>query len=119
MKKSRQRRPANHLSFTDSYIGLVNELRDVDPLELRVTSTRRNGPDPFKLQRQIAAFGSSTAGMPPPWVYEASDGVLVLYNGVTRAVRIAKLAPGTTIPVRVIGRFKRAFAAEPKIGDYI
>lgn len=57
--------------------------------------------------------------MPPPWVYEASDGVLVLYNGVTRAARIAKLAPGTTIRVIVVGRLKRAFAAEPKIGDFI
>ena len=35
-------------------------------------------PDPFKLQTQIARFGASTAGMPPPWVYRGSDGVLVL-----------------------------------------
>ena len=31
-------------------------------------------------------------GMPTPWDYEASDGVFVLYNGVTRATRIAKAA---------------------------
>jgi hypothetical protein len=95
------------------------DFRDVDPRELRVTSARRSGPDPYKLQRQIAAFGSSAVGMPPPWVYEASDGVLVLYNGVTRAARIAKLAPRTTIRVLVVGRLKRAFGAEPKIGDSI
>jgi hypothetical protein len=57
------------------------------------------------------------AGMPPPWVYEGSDGVLMLYNGVTRATRIAKLVPGTLIRVEVIGTLPRAFAAEPKIGD--
>ncbi len=42
--------------------------------------SRRQGADPAKLQRQIALFGRSAVGMPPPWVYEASDGVLVLYK---------------------------------------
>src|SRR5205809_851109 len=95
------------------------DFRDVDPRELRITAARRSGPDPYKLQKQIAAFGSSAVGMPPPWVYKASDGALVLYNGVTRAARIAKMAPGTTIRVLVVGRPKRPFAAEPKIGDFI
>jgi hypothetical protein len=57
--------------------------------------------------------------MPPPWVYEASDGVLVLYNGVTRATRIAKLSPGTLIRVEVIGKLPKAFAADPRIGDVL
>jgi hypothetical protein len=57
--------------------------------------------------------------MPPPWVYEAADGVLVLYNGVTRATRIGKLAPGTLIRVEVVGRLPKAFAAEPRIGDLL
>jgi hypothetical protein len=95
------------------------DFRDVDPRDLRVTSTRRNGADPLKLHRQIAAFGASAAGMPAPWVYEASDGVLVLYNGVTRATRIAELAPGTLIRVQVVGRLRRAFGADPKIGDFL
>jgi hypothetical protein len=93
--------------------------RDVDPRELRLTSTRRSGPDPYKLQRQIAKHGSSAVGMPPPVVYEASDGVLVLYNGVTRAARIAKTCPGATIRVEVAGRLRRAYSGEPKIGDFI
>jgi hypothetical protein len=57
--------------------------------------------------------------MPSPWVYEGSDGVLVLYNGVTRATRIAKLSPGTLIRVEVIGTLPRAYAADPKIGDVL
>jgi len=65
------------------------DFRDVDPRELRVPPSRQ-GADPIKLHRQVARFGASAAGMPPPWVYEATDGVLVLYNGVTRATRIAK-----------------------------
>ena len=57
--------------------------------------------------------------MPPIIAYEAADGVLVIYNGVTRATRIAKLAPGVMVPVEVIGRLRRACAAIPKIGDVL
>jgi hypothetical protein len=96
---------------------MPQEFRDTAPRELRLPS--RRGADPFKLQRQIARFGSSSAGMPPPWVYEAADGVLVLYNGITRATRIAKLAPGATIRVEVIGQLRRAYAGEPKVGDFL
>jgi hypothetical protein len=43
----------------------------------------------------------------------------VIYNGVTRATRVAKLAPGTLVRVEVIGRLRRAFGADPKIGDLL
>ena len=98
---------------------LLADLRDVDPRELRVPSSRRHGPDPTKLARQIAQFGRSTVGMPPLWVYEGIDGVLVVYNGVTRAVRIAKLVPGALIRVEVIGRLPKAYASATKIGDLL
>lgn len=95
------------------------DLRDIDPRELRLPPSRCQGADPAKLARQIALFGRSAIGMPPPWVYEGSDGVLVLYNGVTRATRMPKLAPGTPIRVEVIGKLPKAFATEPKIGDLL
>ena len=57
--------------------------------------------------------------MSPPWVYEGTDGALVLYNGVTRATRLAKLSPGVLIRVEVIGKLPKAFANEPKIGDVL
>jgi hypothetical protein len=95
------------------------DLRDVDPRDLRVPPSRGQGADPAKLARQIALFGRSAIGMPPPWVYEGSDGVLILYNGVTRATRIAKLSPGTLIRVEVIGQLPKAFAAEPTIGELL
>ena len=98
---------------------MPSHFRDVDPRELRVPSSRRGGADPVKLQRQIARFGASSAGMPPLIVYEATDGVLVIYKGVTRATRIAKLAPGTLVRVEVIGRLRRAYQSEPKIGDLL
>ncbi len=91
----------------------------VDSAELRVPPSRSFGADPGKLQRQIAAFGTSTVGMPNPWVLEGTDGVLMIYNGVTRATRIAKLAPGTTIRVEIIGRLKVPLAARPRIGDLL
>jgi hypothetical protein len=97
----------------------MSEFRDVDPAELRVLPSRRQGADPAKLARQISLFGKSTMGMPPPWVYEGLDGVLILFNGVTRATRIAKLAPNELIRVEVIGKLPRAFAAEPRIGDLL
>jgi len=67
----------------------------------------------------MSLFGRSAVGMPPPWVYEGTDGVLVLYNAVTRATRIAKLAPGTLIRVEVIGKLPKAYAGDPKIGDLL
>src|SRR5438876_8176691 len=97
---------------------MPSTFRDVDPRELRLPPSRRRA-DPIKLQRQIIRFGASSAGMLPLIVYEGSDGVLVVYNGVTRATRIAKLAPGVPVRVEVIGRLRRAFGPEPKIGDLL
>jgi hypothetical protein len=100
------------------YFGsMAADLRDVDPAELRLPLSRSSGADPGKLQRQIAKHGKSTDGMPPLVAYEGSDGVLELYDGVTRATRVAKLLPGTTVQVEVIGRLKRPKAQNRRVGD--
>jgi hypothetical protein len=57
--------------------------------------------------------------MPPIFVYEDPDGVLEITDGVTRATRIAKLAPGHTVPVIVIGRYRRSRASPPSVRDRI
>lgn len=93
------------------------DFRYIEPSELRVPPARSLGADAKKLQRQIAQFGKQIAGMPPLWVYEAADGVLVIYDGVTRATRIARLAPGMPVCVEVIGKLRRACGHYPKIGD--
>jgi hypothetical protein len=93
------------------------DFREIDPSELRLPPSRRQGADPAKLQRQISLFGRSADGMPPLWVYEGADGALVVYNGVTRATRLAKLSPGTPIRVEVIGGLPRDCASLPRIGD--
>jgi hypothetical protein len=95
------------------------DFRDVDPAELRLAPSRLSEADPYKLQRQIIRFGTSTQGMPPIWVYEGSDGVLEIIDGVTRATRVAKLAPGCMVRVEIIGRLRQPRAQNPKIGDRI
>jgi hypothetical protein len=32
---------------------------------------------------------------------------------------VARLAPATTIRVEVVGKLRRAYAGEPKIGDFV
>jgi len=67
------------------------EFVDVEPRTLRLPWSRRDGADPIKLTRQISRHGTSVRAMPPPFVYRATDGELVLSDGVTRATRVAKL----------------------------
>jgi hypothetical protein len=98
---------------------MATQVLDVDPRTLHVPPSRLSGADPFKLHRQIGLFGSSTVGMPPPWVYRGSDGELQLYDGVTRATRIAKLSPGTLIRVEVVGTLAAPVGNLPTIGDLL
>jgi hypothetical protein len=90
---------------------------DVDPRTLHLPPSSRQGADPGKLQRQIARFGRSTVGMPAPWVYRGSDGALVIFNGVTRATRVAKLLPGALMRVEIIGDQNTPVGHYPTVGD--
>ncbi|HEV3261455.1 MAG TPA: hypothetical protein VG013_31685 [Gemmataceae bacterium] len=92
-------------------------VREVDPNDLRLPPSRAGGADPWKLHHQIRQFGSSKDGMPPIFVYEDPDGVFEISDGVTRASRIAKLAPGQTVPIVVIGRYRRSRASSPCVRD--
>jgi len=73
----------------------TREFLQVDPASLHLPGSRRDGADPGKLQLQLAKHGTSVAGMPPPEVKRGSDGELVIFDGVTRATRVAKYRPGT------------------------
>ena len=90
---------------------------DVDPATLRLPWSRRDGADPAKLARQISLYGNTTSGMPPPFVYRATDGELVLSDGVTRATRVAKLLPGVQIRVEVIDHLCVPGASMPTVGE--
>lgn len=58
-------------------------------------------------------------GMPPVEVSRGTDGALVINDGVTRATRVAKLAPGTTIRVEVIDDLPIPVSSFESIGDLI
>ena len=94
---------------------MAREFLSVDPGALRLPSSRIDGADPPKLQRQIAKYGRSSSGMPDILVYRGSDGELMISDGVTRATRMAKLAPGTRVPIEVIGTLRHPFAQLPTV----
>lgn len=90
---------------------------DVDPRTLHLPTTRTAGADPLKLQRQIARYGRSTQGMPPLEAYRGTDGKLVVYDGVTRATRVAKLLPMQLVQVEVIDDLRTPVGHLPTVGD--
>ncbi len=95
----------------------ASELLDVDPRLLRLPPSSLSGADPVKLQRQIARYGRSTVDMPRLVAYRGTDGELILYDGVTRATRVARLLPGQTVPVEVIGSVPSPGARFPTVGE--
>ena len=96
------------------------EILTVDPRTLHLPSQRRAGADPAKLARQIAVHGKSVQGMPPIWVTRGKDGELIINNGVTRAVRVAKLLPGQLVTVDVIDEIPGwDLSPYPTVGDLL
>jgi hypothetical protein len=98
---------------------------EVDPGELRLPPSRRDGADPAKFARQVNKHGNSTAGMPLIWVTQDGHGILRINDGVTRATRVHKIVnggqsapPGEKVTVEVIDQRPSAdFSANPKISE--
>jgi hypothetical protein len=95
----------------------TREFLDIDPRALHLPTSRLSGADPVKLHDQMVRFGASTRGMPPLLAYRGSDGELMVYDGVTRATRVAKLLPGTMVRVEVMRTLPRPVGYLPTIGD--
>ena len=94
------------------------EFIDVDPAELYLPPSRRQGADPGKLARQISRHGSSLDGMPPLQLIRGKDGQLRINDGVTRATRAAKLHPGVLVPAEVIQDLPKLNVTRmPKVKD--
>ncbi len=55
--------------------------------------------------------------MPPIFVYEDPDGLWEIFDGVTRATRVAKLAPSVTVPVVVIGKLPTSRSHLKRLGN--
>jgi hypothetical protein len=96
---------------------MEQRIRQVDPAELRLPPSRSAGADLWKLHRQIREYSTSTVDMPPLLVYEGPDGALEIFDRVTRATRIAKSSPGTTVPVIVIGKYRNRRRNTRRLGD--
>ena len=97
---------------------MPREFIQVDPHALFLPPTRKGGSDPVKLQRQIAKHGSSLVGMPALLVTRDGHGNLQIIDGVTRATRAAKLAPGQTVIVEVtVEEPSRDYRVYPTVGD--
>ena len=95
----------------------TREFLDIDPRTLHLPSSRLSGADPVKLHDQMVRFGSGVAGMPPVLAYRGSDGGIMIYDGVTRATRVARLLPGRTVHVEVIRTISRPVGHLPLLGD--
>ena len=93
------------------------EFLDMEPRKLHLPSSRLSGADPVKLHDQMVRFGINVMGMPPLLVYRGSDGALMIYDGVTRATRVARLLPGQTVRVEVIRTLTRPVGHLPKLGS--
>ncbi len=93
------------------------EFLQVDPASLHLPGSRRDGADPLKLRRQVARYGTSIEGMQPPEVKRGRDGKLVIYDGVTRATRVAKYLRGTLITVEVTGNLNGPVGGLPTVGE--
>jgi hypothetical protein len=93
------------------------EFLEVDPATLHLPGSRRDGADLTKLQLQFSRFATSTVGKPPLQVSRGADGELVINDGVTRATRMARYAPGTLVTVEVIDEIPVAVASLPTVGD--
>lgn len=93
------------------------EFLEVDPADLHLPGGRREGADFLKLQRQFSRYGTSTAGMPPVKVGRGSDGELIIYDGVTRATRIARYAAGEKIAVEVVKELTIPVGSRPTVRE--
>src|ERR1022692_942483 len=96
------------------------EFIDVDPGELYLPPSRRQGADPGKLARQLSKHGNSLDGMPPLQLVRGKDGHLRINDGVPRATRAAKLRPGELIPAEVIQNLPRLNVTRmPKVKEML
>src|SRR5688572_9691510 len=97
----------------------AREFLQVDPASLHLPGSRRDGADSLKLHKQMARFGTSIDGMPPLEVKRGSDGELVIYDGVTRATRVAKYLPGIQVTVEVTGNLNGPVGDLPTVGESV
>lgn len=65
---------------------------------------------------EFDGYGTSTDGMPPLQVYPRENGVMVIYDGMTRATRVHEYVGGQ-VEVEVLGRLPQDFSRLRRIRD--
>lgn len=94
-------------------------VRLVDPRTLFLPPSLSEGADLVKLHDQKRRFRESSEGMPPIEVHEDPVGEMVIYDGATRAFRMAEL--GRLVRVTVSRKLTREIAKLPiklsRVGD--
>ena len=95
------------------------EFLDINPRALHLPSSRLSGADPVKLHDQMVRFGADATGMPPLLAYRGSVAEIMIYDGVTRATRVARLLPGRALRDEVMRDIPRPFGHLPTIGDML
>ena len=71
------------------------------PGKPRLSPTRPEGADDYKLAMQEMEYGASTEGMPSIEVLLGTDGEMIIFNGVTRATRAYRYHPEAPVLVEV------------------
>lgn len=71
------------------------------PGKLRLSPTRPEGADDYKLAMQEAEYGLSTEDMPPIEVIVGRNGEMIIFNGMTRATRAYRYHPNDPVLVEV------------------
>jgi len=61
----------------------------------------------MKLADQYKRYGKRSDGMPPIFVTLGKDGEMQSIDGLTRATRMFRYAPGTLVAVEVVKEFPR------------
>jgi len=93
-------------------------LIQVDPVHLYLPGSRLGGADPIKFTRELSQFGISIHGIPPLLLVRGKGGAFQIFDGVTRATRVAKFLPGQTIPAIIIDDDPNLDLSRfPKVGD--
>ena len=79
----------------------------------------RKVPIRLSFRSRLRYLHGSTVGMPALEVYRGSDEELMIFNGVTRATRVAKLLPGVLIRVEVLDDLRILFGHLPTVKDQL
>jgi hypothetical protein len=95
----------------------MREFLEADPASLHLPPSRASGADLVKLQRQIALYGDSIVGLPTILVYRGRDGALMIFDGVTRATRVARFRPGVSVGIEVVGELPADCGHLPTVGE--